>query len=247
MRKILVLALFCLGACSGSSKSTIQALTCETGDTPVYTNRFVPVPGGSGVASAADAAAGKINSEGGGGATFGGAEGPAPAVPATGGPSTPAPKVEGPITAMTAECVASICDPGKVAVELPKKIDPGLGAPATAAVDGTAGPLATSTSPAADTPEYTCVEPPPTCTAGESPQYNISKGFWECTDCALVVTYGGQYGNYRRCVNEPHLDCGDGQVPTWIYETEQWECKTTCDNGAYDQHTITGQLVCVPC
>ena len=73
------------------------------------------------------------------------------------------------------------------------------------------------------------------------------KHTWECTDCALVVTYGFLYGNYRRCVNEPHVNCPEGQVPTWVVEDEQWECKRTCDNGQYDRHAIQGQTVCVPC
>jgi hypothetical protein len=63
----------------------------------------------------------------------------------------------------------------------------------------------------------------------------------------MVVTYGGIYGNYRRCVSTPTLTCPGGEVPTYSYELENWECKPTCDNGMYDRHTINGQLVCVPC
>ncbi len=262
MRATLFLALFSLCACNSGAKSTTQALTCEGGETAVYSNRFLPVPGGSGVASAEDAAAGKINSEGSSGGATVFAEDPVGPSPGTStpSPSTPAPAIEGPLTAMTAVCGAALCDPGKVGVEIPPKIQDTPGgfagggdiptaiddsAPAPRSAESSAAP---STDPtAAPSAEIVCVDPPPTCAAGESPQFNISKGMWECTDCAMVVTYGGIYGNYRRCVNEPHLACPEGNVPTWIYETEQWECQTTCDNGQYDQHTISGQLVCVPC
>ncbi len=45
----------------------------------------------------------------------------------------------------------------------------------------------------------------------------------------------------------PTVVCPQGQTPTWSYDKEDWECDPTCDNGMYDQHTIDGQLVCVPC
>jgi hypothetical protein len=93
---------------------------------------------------------------------------------------------------------------------------------------------------------FVCADPPPDCPAGQSPQFT-SKRAWECTSCDLVVTYGGIYGNYRRCVDRPHIQCDSGTVPTWVFEDEQWECKTKCDNGQYDQHTVDGLLVCVPC
>ena len=96
-------------------------------------------------------------------------------------------------------------------------------------------------------PTTKCAPPAPTCAAGLSPQYSLSKSIWECTDCSLVVTYGGIFGNYRRCVSSPTITCPVEQVPTYSYEGEIWECKPTCDNGMYDQHTISGQLVCVPC
>ncbi len=91
-----------------------------------------------------------------------------------------------------------------------------------------------------------CAQPPPSCPAGFSPQFT-AKHVWECTDCGLVVTFGGIFGNYRRCVNNPTLTCPTGEVPTFGLEEETWQCKPTCDNGMYDQHTVKGVLVCVPC
>jgi hypothetical protein len=155
---------------------------------------------------------------------------------------------------MTVSCGTATCGPGQVAVETPPMVGgpggPGTGAPtASGAASGAASPPSAAGSSSGQLPPpgtLTCADPPPSCPAGQSPQFT-TKQTWECTDCSLVVTYGGQYGNYRRCVNAPQLVCPDGQVPTWVFEDEQWECKPTCDNGQYDQHTINGQLVCVPC
>jgi hypothetical protein len=63
----------------------------------------------------------------------------------------------------------------------------------------------------------------------------------------VVITYGAQYGNYSRCASAPTISCPSGQVPTWVFQDEQWECQGTCDNGQYDQHTVNGSTVCVPC
>jgi hypothetical protein len=127
-----------------------------------------------------------------------------------------------------------------------------VGAPGVAAPEAAPSPPSTDISaPDAGTaPAYVCAPPPPSCPEGQSPQFT-QKNAWECTDCALVVSYGSIYGNFRRCVNEPKLQCPDGQVPTWVFEDDQWECQwecqDTCDNGQYDQHTINGTTVCVPC
>jgi hypothetical protein len=161
-------------------------------------------------------------------------------------PTTSVPAADPSTTAMVQSCGSAPCAPGQVAVELPPMVgSPGTGAggaPSAGAADSTAA--ASAPVPADGT--IVCTDPPPPCPQGQSPQYT-SKGTWECTDCSLVVTYGGIYGNYRRCVSLPHLDCPQGQTPTWVFEDDQWECKPTCDNGQYDQHTIGGQLVCVPC
>lgn len=276
MRVTLVLAFLGLAACTSSNPgATTQAITCESGQTTVYTNRFAPTPGASGVATGEDAANGKTNSDG---PVSGGISGGAPTPTAGGdlvGPdaptgNTPAPTpkpLDGPITAMVASCQPTMCADGQVAVEIPPMVGnngdgPVLsGGPASGPSAGPSDPAiddsgtAEVDAPAIPTPPNVqlsppgtllCVPPPPACDNGMSPQYN-SKGQWECTDCAIVVTYGGAYGNYRRCANEPNIKCEDGQVPTWVFETETWECKITCDNGQYDQHTIGGELVCVPC
>jgi hypothetical protein len=245
MRTILVAAVMACAACGVGGnknwKSTGQALTCDNGETAVYTNRFTPQSGGSGVATGADAAAGKINSDGSSGGSPGGA--PPGADPGSPGPA-PAPDPQTPdageaLTAMVASCGVTQCAPGQVAVEFPAT--PAGGGIATgAAVDDAALPPEPAPEPTdPPAPTVKCAEPPPTCPPGLSPQYT-GHDTWECTDCALVVTYGGIYGNYRRCVNSPTIVCPEGQVPTWSYEGEIWECKDTCDNGMYDQHTIQG-------
>jgi hypothetical protein len=257
MRLIFVAAVMACAACGvGGNKnwqSTSQPLSCDQGDIPVYTNRFTPQSGGSGVATGADAAAGKINSDGPSGPTAGGAKTDGTG----GGGATTPPSTDpgGPITAMVASCGQAPCAPFQVAVEFPAAPSGGgVGAGVASATDA-AGPAAggaapsgadPATPPSDPPPSVKCAPPPPDCQPGFSPQYT-GHDTWECTNCALVVTYGGIYGNYRRCVNAPNIACPQGQVPTWSYDQEIWECKDTCDNGMYDQHTIEGQLVCVPC
>jgi hypothetical protein len=129
-----------------------------------------------------------------------------------------------PASAMVVSCGAAQCPAGQVGVV---GADPtNLGTPA-----GAVG----------------CAEPPPSCPGGESPQYLFSSSTWECTGCDLVVTYGATYGNYSRCASTPTIECGSGEVPTWDLDSEQWGCKPTCDNGDYDQHSVDGSTVCVPC
>jgi hypothetical protein len=273
MRITMLLAVVGMVGLAGCSKSNPNAstmpLSCDQGATLVYTNRFVPVAGGSGVATGPEAANGAINSGGptysGTGGSGGGVSSGAPAAPAT-APSTGT--MDGPLTAMVTSCQPSMCAPDQVAVEIPPMPTQVNGGPIGAPAGGpSAGPSAggadsasgTSAAPAPSRPtpsappvmlappgSLLCVSPPPSCPDGQSPQFN-AKGEWECTDCALVVTYGGIYGNYRRCVNEPDILCPQGEVPTWVFEAEAWQCKTTCDNGQYDQHTVSGLLVCVPC
>jgi hypothetical protein len=168
------------------------------------------------------------------------------------------------ITAMVATCGPSPCAAGQVAVEAPPVpaatpavagtsatiAGPAIGLSTGAPVaDPTAGAPALAPSPSpspSPTTTLVCAPPPPSCPQGQSPQFTM-KQTWECTDCSLVVTYGFLYGNYRRCVNMPDIQCPVGEVPTWVFEHEQWECKSTCDNGQYDQHLAQGLLVCVPC
>jgi hypothetical protein len=215
-------------------KKTTQGLTCETaGQVPIYKNRFQPFSGSSGVASGADAAAGRISED-------------APA-----GPTAPPvdTQTSGPLTAMSESCGTAICAPGEVAVEeLPRSGGGGVGGVGAPAGGGDFGgdALPPTPPPAPPAAKLLCTTPPPACPAGTSPQFT-SKHVWECTDCGLVVTFGGIFGNYRRCVNMPKLTCPTGEVPTFGLEDETWQCKPTCDNGMYDQHTVSGVLVCVPC
>jgi hypothetical protein len=275
MKAFTALPLLVLAGCGGNRSSQLnQPIVCTGGDVPIYSNRFAPQAGSSGVATGADAAAGKTNSDPSSGDPSTG--GVATAIPGT--PASPPPAPSSPssppvdqadLTAMTVTCGQANCAPGQVAVLAPPMVaSPGSGGSAGAPPSGPATTTgvstgratsdstgdstgdSTATPPAAPQlmPEGTllCAAPPPSCPAGQSPQYT-SKGTWECTDCSLVVTYGGLYGNYRRCVSMPNVDCSNGEVPTWVFEDEQWECKTKCDNGQYDQHTIQGTLVCVPC
>lgn len=91
-----------------------------------------------------------------------------------------------------------------------------------------------------------CVPPPSACPPGTHPNYVGSS--WRCDGpCDLVIHYGSIYGGQNVCAPTPRISCPGGQVPTFVYETQRWECRTTCDNGLYDQIRLDGQLVCVPC
>ena len=239
MRTAWMVPLLALTACGGGNHKVVgagQAIQCDGSDIPIYSNRFAPQAGASGVATGGEAAAGVVSSDT-------GAHGAVPAQP-----------MDGPLTAMTVTCGQANCSDGQVAIEAPPMVgSPGgggvTGAPSASGAaggadsTGAAAPASPQLMPAGT---LICADPPPPCPDGQSPQFT-AKQTWECTDCALVVTYGGIYGNYRRCVSSPTLQCPQGQVPTWIFEDEQWECKDTCDNGQYDQHVISGQTVCVPC
>jgi hypothetical protein len=235
MRNSVLAVVVVLCACGTGFKhptsNTGGALSCDDGSTVTYAPRFAPTAGGSGVASAPDAQAGYVSSDSKG-------AGAPPVVPVSDAG-------DGELTAMVTSCAPSSCAAGEVAVTIPPPAT-GAGGPTTAGPT-TDGPTAGPSTPT-DTPQATtkCAPPPPACATGLSPQYT-SHDTWECTDCALVVTYGGIYGNYRRCVSTPTIACPNGQVPTFSYEQEDWECKPTCDNGMYDQHTINGQVVCMPC
>jgi hypothetical protein len=210
-------------ACGRHLEQDSSALDCSSGQTPIFSDRFSPQAGASGVANATDAEAGMTAS-------------PADAQPTSTGDQP---------SAMTVSCGSTSCGKGQVAVNIPAPAGPGSGPIGTGAdppIDG--APSGGGSTPPQAT--QVCAAPPPNCPTGQSPQFTL-KQTWECTDCALVVTYGGTYGNYRRCVSTPTLQCSTGEVPTWVYENEDWECQPTCDNGQYDQRTIAGMMVCVPC
>jgi hypothetical protein len=225
MRLIYWLPFLCVLGCGGRHDGTLESGECSAGQIPVYSNRFTPQAGASGVATAVDAENGMTSSQ----------------------PNTPISSTDPSVTAMTVTCGQANCAAGQVAVQIPGKPSGGPGGPSSSAAGVDSATGAPSSGDSTPTPGTTvCADPPPDCPQGESPQYTM-KQTWECTDCTLVVTYGGEYGNYRRCVGKPDVTCQQGQVPTWVYQDEQWECQPTCDNGQYDQHIIAGELVCVPC
>lgn len=138
---------------------------------------------------------------------------------------------------MPMECGEPVCDGLNVSIERP---------------DGT----------------FECVEPPPECEEGTYPTWETpeaggdafggerfeggeeaGEAHWECEPpCELIVHYGGLFGNKTVCAEDPDIQCPNaGEVPTWVYETEEWECLPMCDNGMYDQIWLDGAVVCVPC
>lgn len=107
-----------------------------------------------------------------------------------------------------------------------------------------------------------CVEPPPSCGAGESASWvpaasgaigfggggGSSEGHWRCDGpCEWVVTYGGIFANQRVCAPAIGIVCAGGETPTFVYESREWQCRPTCDNGLYDLLVADGAMVCVPC
>jgi hypothetical protein len=94
---------------------------------------------------------------------------------------------------------------------------------------------------------FRCMPPPPRCTGMQSPAYDQRSG-WYCADpCEVVITYGHLYGNQVVCAPRPRIMCGPGTVPTWVYETNRWECRPTCNNGQYDLYLFMGAQICIPC
>jgi hypothetical protein len=101
----------------------------------------------------------------------------------------------------------------------------------------------------------TCVDAPPMCPGGQSPSFAPS-GRWHCMPLcnpndsdSVLITYGASYGNITICASAPPKTAcpTQGQVWTWDYEDEEWVCASECNNGQYDQHSYSGQTVCVPC
>ena len=92
---------------------------------------------------------------------------------------------------------------------------------------------------------FTCVPPPPPCPDGQHPRYESG---WGCEPgCELIIHYGAIYGGRNVCADRPDVTCPSGQVPTFVYETQRWSCRPTCDDGLYDRPILDGSLVCVPC
>src|SRR5258705_13970611 len=109
MRSLLAVAVVICCACGVGGKrgpqTTTSALECQGTDVPVYSNRYAPAAGASGVESAADAEAGYTSSD---------SKGSGPNV-------TVENKVEAgeEHTAMVVECGQASCAGGQVAVSLP--------------------------------------------------------------------------------------------------------------------------------
>ena len=92
-----------------------------------------------------------------------------------------------------------------------------------------------------------CVPPPPECPAGLYANY-AGYARWTCEPpCELIVHYGGIYGGMNVCTGRPDLRCPAGQSPTFVYETQEWSCRATCNNTLYDRIVLDGLVVCVPC
>jgi len=92
-----------------------------------------------------------------------------------------------------------------------------------------------------------CVPPPPECPEGRFANYT-GYASWECDPpCEIIIHYGGIYGGLNVCTERPRLTCPGGQSPTFVYETQEWVCRPTCNNTLYDQIFLDGQVVCIPC
>lgn len=151
------------------------------------------------------------------------------------------------------------CPPGQTGVYTERNLPRGSGSSSISRGDGR--PIwefqECGTSPCYEGQVYvqprngaaTCVEPPDDCPGGQSRNY-VGGGRWsECgeNNCDLIVEYGHIYDWQRLCAPTPRFTCPSGQVPTYIFETETWQCRRTCDNTLYDQIRFGGVLYCVPC
>jgi hypothetical protein len=242
-------------ACSHGGEDLNQAALdqCAAGQTVLYAKVTPPSAGVNGASGIADA----------------------PAVLGGGGPSSAPATSSGAdsstlFASTTATCVPAVCPPDQVAV--PQLIGTGssssagtsgaIESPPVSPRAGTATPTPVS-PPATPAPatidagpgDVICTSPPPECPAGQAPSY-APAGYWHCMPLCdandpnlVVISYGGIYGNGGICAGPPPQQaCSTtGQVWTWNYLNEDWECAPECDNGQYDQHTFGNQTVCVPC
>ncbi|MBI2896462.1 MAG: hypothetical protein HYY06_23090 [Deltaproteobacteria bacterium] len=153
--------------------------------------------------------------------------------------------------------IAGLCPDGQTPTYNERDLDPGWGGSSIEEGDGqpvmemscedggacAAGQVSAETTPGV----YVCVEPPPECDEGLYPTLTDA-GEWTCRPpCEIIVHYGAIYGNKSVCTSPPDFACPDGQVPTFIFETEEWECQPMCDNGLYDQIWFGNAVLCVPC
>lgn len=92
-----------------------------------------------------------------------------------------------------------------------------------------------------------CVPPPGDCPPGQHPSY-AGGGSWICQGpCDWIVQYGHIYDFERHCADRPMLTCPGGQVPTFVLETQTWQCRDVCNNFWYDRIYVEGMLYCIPC
>jgi len=154
-------------------------------------------------------------------------------------------------------CIPGPCPEGQTPTYHARDLGSSYGASGISAGDGEAkmpltcdegrcepGLVAVETSPGS----FVCMPPPPPCPAGLFPTYTPS-GTWRCDPpCEYVIHYGSIYAGRNVCAGRPDVMCGSGMVPTFVFESEMWECRPVCDNGLYDQIWLdSGALVCVPC
>jgi hypothetical protein len=153
---------------------------------------------------------------------------------------------------MNMTCQAATCATGQVGVVVPVS--------QFALRDGT--------DATASTGGVTCVEPPPSCAAGQyaayippgssesdfllgkdptgSPTTTTTPGAWHCVGaCAVIVQYGPLFGEREVCA-PPVPSCTSGTMANFDVATETWSCKSTCDP-AYDVDMDGTTPVCVPC
>jgi hypothetical protein len=94
---------------------------------------------------------------------------------------------------------------------------------------------------------FRCLPTPPMCPPGRYPNY-VRGGYWRCDrPCEIVIQYGHLYDFAVVCAPRPDVTCGPGQTPHFVFETEIWACRPTCDNGQYDIYSYGMMPVCVPC
>lgn len=92
-----------------------------------------------------------------------------------------------------------------------------------------------------------CVPPPSDCPPGQYPSY-VGGGTWQCQGpCDWIIHYGHIYDFQNHCADRPMLSCPDGQVPTFVLETRNWQCRDVCNNFWYDRIYVDGMLYCIPC
>lgn len=158
--------------------------------------------------------------------------------------------------AMDPSCRSEMdCPPGQVqtyrqrmlgASRGPSSIERGDGAPQTSAQceDGSCPPGQVRVVAGG---RSLCVPPPSECPEGQSASYS-GYAHWTCEPpCELIIHYGHIYGGQNVCAGWPDVRCPDGQAPTFVFETQEWSCRPTCDNGLYDRIDLGGLLVCIPC